>query len=191
MKNIVLTAILFVLVGCQSVTQSVSIFQLSNGPKASQVDFDARQLLIERVSLVDYLRQSSIVFEQANGELIATRYQMWAEPVDNGISRTLVNEINASAQGVRADNQLFATCRNEQACFRVQLYVEKFYPSYDSTVKFAGKYKIYQADKLIEQQDFYLSQALTDDGYNHAVQSLNTLVKQLGNTIVKRVSQQP
>lgn len=179
------------LMGCQSPSQSVNVFQLSHGPKASIVDFDATQLLIKRIELVDYLKQSNIVFEHKNGELIATKYQAWAEPIGKGIARTLINEINASQQAIRADSSMFSSCRDNNKCFSVQLFVEKFYPSFESNVKFSGKYKLYLGDAVIEQQDFNLEKRLNDDGYPHAVDSLKSLVGQLGNKITKRVSREP
>jgi len=191
MKFMLITLMSLILIGCQSASQSTNIFQLSHGPKSSVVDFNAAQLMIKRIELVDYLKQSNIVFEHQNGELTATKYQMWAEPIAKGIARTLVNEINASQDAIRADSSMFASCRDKTKCFSVQLFVEKFYPSYDSNVKFSGKYKLYLGDNLIEQQDFNLEKNLSEDGYSHAVDSLKLLVGQLGSKISKRVSRQP
>jgi len=179
------------MMGCQSASQSVNIFQLSHGPKPSVVDFNDTQLIIKRIALVDYLKQNNIVFEHQNGELLATKYQVWAEPIAKGIARTLVNEINASQDAIRADSSMFSSCRKSTKCFSVQLFVEKFYPSFDSNVKFSGKYKLYLGDDLIEQQDFNLEKNLNKDGYPHAVDSLKSLVAQLGSTISERVSRQP
>ncbi|MGB1296623.1 MAG: PqiC family protein [Psychrobium sp.] len=191
MKRIVISLAMLALAGCQSVSQSVNIFQLSGGPNTAQVDFNATQLLVKRVALVDYLKQSSIVFEGEGGELIATRYQIWAEPVDKGISRSLINDINQSQTAIRADDQYFARCRPQSSCYSVELYVEKFYPSYDSSVKFAGKYRLFRDDTLLAQHDFNLTKDLSDDGYGHAVDSLDDLVAQLGKSIVEQVSQLP
>ncbi|MCG7530345.1 PqiC family protein [Psychrobium sp. MM17-31] len=191
MKKILVSLGVVLLVGCQSVTQSVNIFQLSSGPQSAEVNFDAKQLLIKRVAVVDYLKQSNIVFEGEGGELIATRYQLWAEPIDKGISRSLINDINNAQSEIRADDHYFTRCREQAKCYSVEIYVEKFYPSFDSTVKFAGKYKLYHDDKVISQHDFSLQKDLNEDGYSHAVATLDKLVSQLGQSIVKQVSQLP
>lgn len=191
MNKVILSLCLLMLVGCQSTSQSINIFQLSKGPQPTQVDFNAKQLLIKRVAVVDYLKQSSIVFEQESGELVTTRYQLWAEPIDKGISRSLINDINSSQDVIRADEHHFSRCRITSNCYTAELYVEKFYPSHDSSVTFAGKYKLYLGDELVAQHDFNLRKTLTDDGYAHAVESLNSLVAQLGKTMVEQASQLP
>lgn len=190
MKLMSILAVLCILGGCQNVNPSVSVFQLSIGPKATTVDFNATQLIVERISVVDYLKQSNIVFAQENGELISTRYQLWAEPIDKGITRSLVNEINSTQDKIRADSHVFSTCREQGQCYRLQVQVERFYPSFDSTVRFSGKYKLFYDQQLIEQSDFNLQKTLTDDGYSHAVEALNSLVNELGQTITSRISQQ-
>ena len=191
MNKVILSLCLLMLAGCQSTSQSVNVFQLSKGPQPTQVDFSAKQLLIKRIAVVDYLKQSSIVFEQESGELVTTRYQLWAEPIDKGISRSLINDINSSQDSIRADDHHFSRCRSASDCYTAELYVEKFYPSYDSSVTFAGKYKLYLGDKLMAQHDFNLRKTLNEDGYAHAVESLNALIAQLGNTMLEQVSQLP
>lgn len=188
MKFICILIAICLLGGCQSVNPSVNVFQLSQGPKPAAVDFNAAQLIIERISVVDYLKQSNIVFAQENGELVATRYQLWAEPIEQGITRSLVNEINSAQDKIRADSHVFSSCRHQEQCYRLQLHVERFYPSIDSTVHFAGKYKIMLGDQLIKQHDFNVKKVLTSDGYAHAVASLNLLVSELGGTITSYIS---
>jgi len=176
------------LVSCQSSDRTVNTFQLSQGPNNSVVNFDATQLIIKRIELVDYLKQSNILFELDNGELIATKYQVWAESINQGISRALVNDINHSQSTVRADSASFSSCKPTKPCYELALLVEKFYPSANSIVSFSGKYKLYLGNTLIEQRDFNLSKDLTLDGYPHAVASLKELVGELGDLIIERVS---
>lgn len=190
MKTFILMLIGGALIGCQSVPPSINTFQLSQGPESNIVNFDATQLIIERIELVDYLKKNNIIFEHNYGELTATKYQLWAEPINKGIARTLVNTINASQKIIRADSSNFMSCRVKTTCYRVQIFVEKFYPSFDSSVKFSGKYKLYLNDELLEQQDFNLKENLTIDGYGHAVGSLTLLVDQLGGIIIQRLSQE-
>ena len=190
MKYFIFLMISMSLIGCQSAPPSINVFQLSQGPQSAVVNFDATQLLVERIELVDYLKQNNIIFEHNYGELTATKYQLWAEPINKGIARTLVNNINAEQNVIRADSSEFTTCRIKTACYRVTIFVEKFYPSFDSSVKFSGKYKLYLNETLIEQQDFNLQETLTQDGYPHTVESLTLLVGQLGKIITKRLSPQ-
>lgn len=190
-KVISLILISLSLISCQSADQTVNTFQLSLGPKNNAVNFNATQLMIKRIELVDYLKQSNIMFELDSGELIATKYQVWAEPIDQGIRRALVNDVNASQSVIRADSSSFSSCHSSTPCYKLQLLVEKFYPSFNSSVSFSGKYKLYLGDTLIDQRDFDLSKDLNQDGYPHAVASLKVLVGELGNSIIQRISQNP
>jgi len=188
-KTISLILISLSLISCQSTDHTVNTFQLSQGPKNSLVHFNSTQLMIQRIDLVDYLKQSNIMFELDNGELIATKYQVWAEPISQGISRALVNDINASQSAVRADSSSFSSCNPTMPCYKLELFVEKFYPSANSSVSFSGKYKLHLGNTLIEQRDFNLSKELNQDGYPHAVVSLQALISELGDLIIERVSQ--
>ena len=119
MKYFIFLMISISLIGCQNVPPSINVFQLSQGPQSAVVNFDATQLLVERIELVDYLKQNNIIFEHNYGELTATKYQLWAEPINKGIARTLVNNINAEQNVIRADSSEFTTCRIKTACYRV------------------------------------------------------------------------
>jgi uncharacterized lipoprotein YmbA len=127
------------------------------------------------------------LLQRQSGQLYVTKYQVWAEPLDQAIGRAMVNYLNQSQHSFRAQSQLLIPCR--QDCFRVKLLVEQFYPTEQGVVVFSGKYQLFQDNNLIAQQDFNLQQAQTTDGYAMSVKSLHQLTVKLASQIQRQVLQ--
>ncbi|NRA60927.1 MAG: membrane integrity-associated transporter subunit PqiC [Psychrobium sp.] len=184
-------AVVLLCVGCASSDQQISYYQLATGPSASKVFIDKPQLMIDPIDIVDYLKRPNILFKQQSNTLYVTKYHVWAEPLDLSIARGLVNRLNSSQDKFRVDDSRFSRCSAANDCYRLRLFVEKFYPTHDSTVEFAGKYQIFRGDKLLLKQDFSLMKVLREDGYPHAVFTLRELLNQLSTQIELYMSQQP
>jgi uncharacterized lipoprotein YmbA len=186
-KLLITGALLIFISGCSTVKPSITFYQLSPPPQAQSVDLSLASLLVEPVELIDYLKRSNILLQRQSGQLYVTKYQVWAEPLDQAIGRAMVNYLNQSQHSFRAQSQLLIPCR--QDCFRVKLLVEQFYPTEQGVVVFSGKYQLFQDNNLIAQQDFNLQQAQTTDGYAMSVKSLHQLTVKLASQIQRQVLQ--
>lgn len=174
-------------VGCSSSDVAVRYYQLADDPVSSTISSVSRQLVIEPVVLVDYLKRPNILLKQKSNNLYITKYHVWAEPLDKAIARTMVNHLNKQQSNIRVDNGLFARCVDNEKCFRLTLLVEDFYPTDNSLAKFSGKYQIVRNGKIIVQQDFNLRNDLNEDGYQHAVLRLQDLIYQLSSQIEQQL----
>jgi len=186
-KAVFLGAIALVCVGCQSPDISVRQYQLAPQPQTAMVADDAKQLIIEPVVLVDYLKRPNILLKQDSNTLYVTKYHVWAEPLDKAIARTLVNHLNSNQQQWRVDHGMFNRCNDDNKCLRLSVLVEEFYPTDESTVNFSGKYRLSRNNKVLMQHDFNLINALDTDGYPHAVDKLQQLILQLSSQIERQL----
>jgi len=184
---LIISLVALFVTGCSSVKPSVNFYQLSPAPISQSVNLASATLLIEPVSLVDFLERPNLLLQRQSGQLFVTKYQLWAEPLDKAIARALVNDLNVSQQDFRAQSQLVTHCVDR--CFRLKLLVEQFYPTEQGFVIFSGKYQLFQDDVLIEQHDFNWQQSQAQDGYAVAVQSLHRLTIKLASQIQQQVQQ--
>jgi len=186
-RMVCVAVIALVGVGCQSPDISVRQYQLAQQPQTAAVINTSKQLIIEPIVLVDYLKRPNILLKQDNNQLYVTKYHVWAEPLDKAIARTLVNHLNHRQQQWRVDHGLFSQCIDQKSCLRLILLVEEFYPTDGSTVNFSGKYRLSRNHKILTQQDFNLSHQLSVDGYPHAVDKLQQLILQLSSQIERQL----
>ncbi|MDP2561442.1 membrane integrity-associated transporter subunit PqiC [Psychrobium sp. 1_MG-2023] len=188
-KPLIILSLGILLLGCQTPRMTVSYYQLAPMLKeGQQVALDKPQLLVEPVRLVDYLQRPNLLLKLESNELFVTKYQVWAEPLADGISRTIVNTINTNQQSIRADSSVFTRCRKKDQCVSLELLVESFYPTEQATVEFSGKYRLIRNRQVIHQEDFMLSRTLELDGYVHSVDLLRGLVTELSTKISQQVS---
>ncbi|NRA53251.1 MAG: membrane integrity-associated transporter subunit PqiC [Gammaproteobacteria bacterium] len=186
-KFLLISLLTLLSAGCSSVKPALTFYQLSPPPITQQVELTSATLIIEPVTLVDYLKRPNLLLERQSGQLYVTKYQLWAEPLDQAIARTLVNHLNQSQQDFRAQSHLVTRCLKR--CFRLKLFVEQFYPTERGTAVFTGKYQLFQQDKLVSQQDFNWQQDQANDGYGAAVNSLYKLTVKLASQIQQQVQQ--
>jgi len=182
-----LSLVMLLLVGCQSTELQTQYYQLADAPKAMSVSRNAARLIIEPVILVDFLKRPNILLKQPDNTLYVTNYQVWAEPLDKAIARAMVNHINQDSPELRAEQQLLSRCEGD-TCFRLQVFVEGFYPLQTSQVEFSGKYTLYRGTSIHDQQDFNLINDLEFDGYPHAVMKLQDLIYQLSSQIKQKIT---
>lgn len=186
-KLITISMLIALVSACSSIKPTVNFYQLSQAPQAQGVDLSLPKLLIEQVELVDYLQRSNLLLQRNSGQIYVTKYHVWAESLDKAIARTMINFLNRSQKNFRTQSRFDQPC--QQACFRLKLLVEQFYPTENSLVVFAGKYQLLQGNKLIAQHDFNLQQSLAADGYDVAVASLHELTVKLASQIQQQLTQ--
>lgn len=186
-RAITLALMTLMIMGCESTTTHTQYYQLADEPATATVQEGTKRVVIEPVSLVDFLKRPNILLKQENNTLYVTNYHVWAEPLDKAIARAMVNRINQRGSELRAGQARFSQCLDSQ-CVSLKLIVEGFYPTDQSSVIFSGKYQLKQGTHLLSQQDFSLAKDLASDGYPHAVEQLKQLVYQLSSQIEQEVT---
>lgn len=81
-----------VLAACASPSRPIRHLQLSAGDVAS-ADSDSPVIVVDAVSLPDYLLRDELLFRDDEYTLYYDPFQRWAEPLDLGIQRVLASRL--------------------------------------------------------------------------------------------------
>jgi len=82
-------------------------FKLSSLAIGVQPPMPSLALVIQPVSVPDYLKRSQIVLRKEQGELTFSEFDRWAEPVENGIARVLAENLTSllNSRFIRTSDQ--------------------------------------------------------------------------------------
>lgn len=92
LNRFALASLLLVLAGCTTPTV-VDYLTLSTLPQAV-VREDAAAISVGPVTLPDYLKRSGLARRDSSGALHYSATELWAEPLDRGIARTLIESLS-------------------------------------------------------------------------------------------------
>ncbi|MDX1405354.1 MAG: ABC-type transport auxiliary lipoprotein family protein, partial [Woeseiaceae bacterium] len=111
-------------------------------------------------------------------------HHLWAEPLDEAISKVLVRDIAELTMNVAVERDAGRWSRSADCRLRVEF--DKFHATDRSTVVSSGRYWLLVGDRET-RLGFDISERLTADGHANAVsalrQSLKTIATQMGETI--------
>lgn len=141
-------------------------------------------LIVGPVQLPEYLERRGIALQIGANQIQTANHHLWAEPLEEAISKVLVRDIAALASGVTVDRD--AGRWSDSGDCRLRIEFDKFHATDRSRVVSSGRYWVSSSDSDIKQE-FDVSKTLTADGHAHAVaalrQSLRTLATQIAGTI--------
>jgi uncharacterized lipoprotein YmbA len=180
-----LLIILFLsLTACASKTLEDHYYSLvlAADPGAATVDAGETtgQLLIRPVMLPDYLDQRGLVIQLGSNKLQTANHHFWAEPLRDGISKVLVQDIAAGNVALAVDRDLGG--RGPLASCYLDIEFDKFHATNNARVVSSGRFWIVSDDRRI-RQEFDLSGELHADGYAHAVDALRGLLGEIADQI--------
>lgn len=148
---------------------------------APAVDNDAaRQLLLGPVVLPDYLDQRGINMQIGSSRIQSANHHFWAEPLDEGIGKVLVQDIANVSRGLAVDRQigrekLHADCR-------LGIEFDKFHATDSATVVSSGRFWLSGNGERV-RREFDLTRPLNADGYGHAVDTLRASLRSVAEMI--------
>lgn len=172
------------LVGCAgSPTKTAySYYLLASTPAQSiinKAEADRPLVIIKPIHLAKFLEQPGIVMQITPHQFQPARTHLWGESLDEGIQKALLQDLKAihSNYTVRGEHHWITG----QARFQLQLKIDQFQVTNDSTVVISGNYWIIDAPAKIVflNRDFSFQTELTENGYEHAVAKLRNLIRQL------------
>jgi len=165
--------------GCSSTGEQIKYYRLTPNILAENNERDAHvsRVIISPVHIAKILQQEGIVSQTGENEVNIAQYHRWANPLDEAIAITLVKIINNKTQQYHIEK--FAAQINQHASYILVLSIEKFDIRNDASVNISGGYSVLDRNRTsIVEQSFNIKQALTENGYPHAVEKLKqTLVK--------------
>jgi uncharacterized lipoprotein YmbA len=191
MKTITFIFFGLLLVSCTSEPLDVRYYLLHTPSQPIKTTADQANLpivLVQKIKLADYLRQSSMSMQIGQHEMYYSRQDVWAETLQSSFQKALLQDLNISTQHLYTHN---FTPNTAQTMANIELKLEHFHATDDSTVITSGQYWITPTTSKNTQnvsansivQNFYFELTLEEDGYPHAVKQLRKLVTMLSKQI--------
>jgi len=186
--------IIVLLVGCSSAPLSKTHYYLLNNQQAKLNVNDAgnepenpkRMMVLSVKDLPEYLNHPHLAMKTADHQLNYAHFHLWAEPLQLGVKKALLAELNANNTG----RYFIAENRNKTHDNLTSLVVniDYFHPTSDSLVTLSGQYWLSKAnkDQYSSVQPFYFELQLEQDGYPHSVEKMRALVAKLATKIMKK-----
>lgn len=160
-----------------------SLVLAADDANRSDASADAtRQLLVGPVLLPDYLDRRGIVMQFGSSRVLSANHHFWAEPLDEGIGKVLVQDVAKMNAQLFVDREVGRQTANHDC--RLGVEFDKFHATDKATVVSSGRYWLTSnADRV--RREFDLTQRLSADGYGHAVDALRESLR----SVAKLVSQ--
>ena len=177
-------------VGCSTEGIQTRFYTL-NGPNIHQLKeergVERPVLLIETISLSDYLRQQGIVVKNTEHRLSISNNHRWAESLENSLSRTVRMELEKRLTQYRIENQ--NTSWKTKPTLRLKIKVNRF--ELDNLKKQAvsfGRLWIFDENGELQSSFRYsIEEDLEEGGFEHAVAKLELTVGKLADIITANV----
>jgi uncharacterized lipoprotein YmbA len=155
------------------------------------VDEKKLPISVKILELPDYLAQPSLVLQLSDHQLHYSHFNMWAEPLREGIAQALTRDLNASNKQFNFTANS-ATSDNKKASITIK--ITTFQATHQSQVLLMGSYTLLNnelTNKLaMGKNRFKLFVALDSDGYPHAVEKMRQAITLLAKEISMNMSKQ-
>lgn len=187
--RLLLPVLLLLAAGCTSSPQQPNYYLLSNATAESHRVASGQPsvtIALSRLKLASYLNQTALAFLQGSHQLVFANQHLWAERLQDGVQRVLVDDFNqlGAQRLIRADDPAAS-----HSDYQLQLQIDQFLPSDGGEVLLSGQYWLLQGGQLQAQQAFDLRAPLLQDGYRHSVAVQRQLLGQLAAVLSGAVRQ--
>ena len=153
---------------------------LANNTQRAKLAAPVRHWTLVPIRLPEYLKGQNIALQTAPNRIEAARRHFWAEPLDEGIAKVLVADIERLLEDVAIEREA-GRWTPVLAC-RLRVEFAAFHATHGGQVEASGRYWL-AAGETITRQQFDESAPLAADGYAHAVDALRTLLDVLAAQI--------
>lgn len=149
----------------------------SDGDLSTRTLQPADDFALGKVSIAPYIDQRGLLVETPEGDLRPARYNLWAEPVYEGISLFLLKEI-ASQSG---DDLLPAVTNPDLGAINVR--IDQLHGTSDGHAKLVAYWWLERGGELVSAHQFADLRPLASDGYGALVAAEKELLAMLAGEI--------
>lgn len=185
---------IMLLAACSSGKSQKTQYYLLNSPTSTSTNNttihnqNSQNIAITLIELPDYLKQPSLVLQLSSHQLHYSHFHMWAEPLQSSFLEALTQDLNNINSRLhyfipKASNQEISTDV-------VFVKVNAFHATHQSQAILTGTYWLQGEDFKgeIAENNFNLTVALNQDGYEHAVEQMRKNVGQLAKKIANTLA---
>ena len=204
MKLVTIVASVIFLLGCSSSSPIETKYYLLNSPTSLHEEGSptvSNDILLQKIAnkekilitinTADYLQQPFLVMQIDQHTLHYAQSHLWADPLHKEISNAITADLNAMNT-----QSHFVVARSHQvnkSFSTLTINIEHFHASDTGNVILSGNFKKTNINDTHsssishsnEHNKFYLEQALTEDGYTHAVFQMRKALKRLALKIIQ------
>jgi uncharacterized lipoprotein YmbA len=164
--------------GCagKAIEPSYYLMRSNHDLQSRQMD-PSRDFSMGTVVIASYIDQPGLLMETAEGEIRSARYNLWAEPVYEGVRNQLMVEI-AQAKG---QDILPANLGNTAIVLDIRL--DQLHGTNDGKAKLVAYWWLRRGKDVLSAYQFAEERALAADGYAALVAAEQALLTELAKKI--------
>jgi uncharacterized lipoprotein YmbA len=175
-NNPLLLLFFLLLVGCSSVPEQNTQYYLLHNHSMALIPSPDKSVIPKpikiEVTMPAYLNQPNLVIKLSEHNLHFSLHHQWAEPLKQGFYKSLISDINQAG----TYRPLIKVAKISIPTLNV--VIEHFHTTENSMVILSGQYW-YSDSTTSSLERFDLRLPLEQDGYEHAVAQLRSLITQL------------
>lgn len=184
-RHIAGLSLILILTACSAAVEPPTLYYRLNdvAPVAIRAPANAQTVVIDRVGVADFLRQTGLVLQTGNNELQISRQHRWAESLEQALPRSLQSQLQNQTQSYRV--LLKGSDFISRADYALRIQIDSFHLLGNGEALLAGQYQLVDeaAQAELKADSFRLVADLQQDGYPHAVQQLQGLLVTLATRI--------
>jgi uncharacterized lipoprotein YmbA len=142
-----------------------------------------KTVVLEVLELPAYLDQPQLVMQLNTHQLHYARFDAWAEPLQAGFTKALINDLNLNNNNIQFVTDELKS--NKESSDKLIVRIDYFHPTTASKVMLSG---VFWTDnnkgQNIIQQHFFFELLLNEDGYIHAVAQMRQLVSMMSASVI-------
>jgi uncharacterized lipoprotein YmbA len=178
MKVASLLMLVVLLSGCagKAIEPSYYLMRSDHDQKTRELN-PSKEFSMGTVVIASYIDQPGLLIETVDGEMRAAQYNLWAEPVYEGVRNKLVVEIGRA----KGEDILPADLGNTAVVLDIRL--DQLHGTNEGTAKLMAYWWLRRGKEVIAAYQFAEEQALVTDGYAALVAAEEALLTQLAEKI--------
>ena len=186
LSTLALSTFVFFLMSCSSNSEIPleTNYYLLNSQYLTKILVNTNKtVFVEVLDLPPYLAQPQLVMQLNTHQLHYARFDVWAERLQTGFTKALINDLNLNNNGIQfVTNELML---NKKSVDKLIVRVDYFHPTTASKVVLSGVFWTdnNKSQKII-QQHFSFELLLNEDGYTHAVAQMRRLVSMMSTSVI-------
>ena len=195
-RHITLAGLLVCLLVCISACSSTAIqdtyYSLAPGQVANATAPVANtremRLTLARITLPQFLQKQNLVMQKGAHTLVHAKHHFWAEPLEDGIAKVLVQGIIKNSNALQVEINAGRWSADSDCSLRLEF--DSFHATQSGQVISAGRFWLQGAKSDSPNiQQFNYSDDLWVDGYAQVVTQLHSSAQKLSSTIVKAIEE--
>lgn len=180
--SILIVSFLF-LQGCASAPNSLNYYLLHSTDSMPLRQSAAKQIIVlDKITLPDYLKHRGLVYQTSDTNLHISTSHLWAEPVEEGLTKVLSSALADKHISLKRGDQYF-----KEESKHVSLHIGDFISTYKGEVVLSGQYTIRSTTDGTSIHSFKFKASLDSDGFSSSIKAMRNTVTQLAQDLERNL----